>query len=37
MKSLLKQREMVSILFILFLFITVGIFNPQFLSMENIF
>ena len=37
MKSLLKQREMVSILFILFLFVTVGILNPQFLSMENIF
>lgn len=37
MKNLLKQREIVSILFIISLFIVVGLFNPQFLAVENIF
>ena len=37
MKSMLKQREMVSILFIIALFAIVGVFNPQFLQFNNIF
>ena len=37
MKNLLKQREIVSILFIIGLFVIVGLFNPQFLAVENIF
>ena len=37
MKNLLKQREMVSIIFIIGLFVVVGLFNPQFLALENIF
>lgn len=37
MKNLLKQREMVSILFIIALFTIVGAFNPQFLEFNNIF
>ena len=37
MKNLLKQREMVSILFIIALFTIVGVFNPQFLEFNNIF
>ena len=37
MKSMLKQREMVSILFIIALFAIVGAFNPQFLQFNNIF
>ena len=37
MKNLLKQREIVSIIFIIGLFVVVGLFNPQFLALENIF
>lgn len=37
MKNLLKQREMVSVLFIVTLFIVVGLFNSKFLELNNVF
>ena len=37
MKQIVKQRETVSILFILGLFLLVGIMNPKFIELSNIF
>lgn len=37
MKQIIKQREIVSVLFILGLFLIVGLFNPDFLELSNVF
>ncbi|GAB2026114.1 ABC transporter permease [Lactovum odontotermitis] len=37
MKNIIKQREIVSLLFVVVLFIMVGFFNPKFLAVNNIF
>lgn len=37
MKNIVKQREIVSVLFIIGLFALVGIMNPKFLGINNIF